>query len=255
MLKPRCFLSLLVVTAIAIVSPIATAEEIIVSAAASLTNAFTDVGKAFERRHTDAKVVFNFGASGALLQQIEQGAPVDIFVAADQETMDKAEEKKLIDNETRKDFAGNKLVLIVPRTSTLAVSKLLDLTRPDIKHIAIGNPETVPNGRYARRAIEAAKPGLWEMLGSKFIFANTVRQALDYVVRGEVDAGFVFVTDAMIARDGVKVSMEVPLETPIVYPISIVKDAKNAGLADKFIQFVLSEDGVKILAGYGFLEP
>ena len=131
----------------------ADAAELLVSAAASLTNAFKDIGSAFEQTEPDTKVIFNFAASGPLLAQIERGAPVDVFATADRDTMNQAAAKGLIQPDTRSDFAANQLVLVTPADSKLDIHRIQDLTQAEVKRIAIGNPATVPVGRYTRQAL------------------------------------------------------------------------------------------------------
>ena len=228
-------------------------QELVVSAAASLTNAFGDVGKQFETSNPGVKTIFNFGASGALLQQIDKGAPVDVFASADQKTMDQAKEKSLILPETRKDFVSNGLVLIVPSDSKLAIKGVKDLSESKIARIAMGNPETVPVGRYAQEVL--SKAGLWEGLKPKLIYAENVRQALDYVSRGEVDAGFVFATDAAVAKDKVQVAALAEGHQPIRYPVAVIAGTKKKDLSQRFIDFLLGSQGQSILAGYGFGKP
>ena len=228
-------------------------QELIVSAAASLTNAFGEIGKKFESANPGTKVVFNFGASGALFQQIDKGAPVDIFASADQKTMDQAAAKGLIISGTRKDFVSNELVLIVPHGTKTPVKTLPDLNASGIGKIALGNPETVPAGRYAQEVL--TYEGLWDELKPKFIFGESVRQVLDYVSRGEVDAGFVFATDAAVAKDHVSIALDATKHEPITYPISIVGSTKNKDLAKRFVDFVLSKEGQEILSTYGFKKP
>ena len=228
-------------------------QELIVSAAASLTNAFGEIGKKFESANPGTKVVFNFGASGALLQQIDKGAPVDVFASADQETMDQAAKKGLIISGTRKDFVRNELVLVVPLEARTPVKALQDLSASGIGKVALGNPETVPAGRYAQEVL--TNEVLWDELKPKFIFGESVRQVLDYVSRGEVDAGFVFATDAAIAKDHVSVALETMKHEPISYPISVVSSTKNKDMAKRFVDFVLSVEGQEILSKYGFKKP
>ena len=160
------------------------AAELTVSAAASLSESFTQISQEFTKE-TGVKVNLNFASSNNLLRQMEQGAPVDVFASADQETMDSAQKKSLIDPATRKNFALNDLVLITPASGSLAGPEAL--AGADVKHIAIGTPESVPAGRYAREALTSA--GMWENLRSKFVFGNNVRQVLSYIQRGEADAG------------------------------------------------------------------
>jgi molybdate transport system substrate-binding protein len=225
-------------------------EELIVSAAASLTNAFQEVIEKFQAANAGVKVVPNFAASGPLLQQIEKGAPVDVLASADQKTLDQATEKRLILPETRRDFVTNELVLIVPTDSKLPIKNPQDLAMKEVAKITLGNPETVPAGRYAQEAL--TNEGLWDTLQTKLINAESVRQALDYVSRGEVDAGFVFSTDAAIAKDKVRVVAELPKHKPIRYPIAIVAGAQKKGLAQRFIDYTLSPEGQQILTKYGF---
>jgi molybdate transport system substrate-binding protein len=228
-------------------------QELIVSAAASLTNAFKEIGAAFEKNHSDLKVILNFAASGPLLQQLERGAPVDVFASADQETMNRGQGKGLISATSRRDFTANRLVLVASSLSPVVIKSLDDLTNPAVKRIAVGKPETVPAGRYAQQALEMQKLG--ELLRPKFIYADSVRQVLDYVSRGEVEAGFVYLTDAVIAKDKVKLVAELATEEPITYPIAIVTASKQPQLAADFVNFVLSPGGQAILANYGFRKP
>lgn len=228
-------------------------QELLVSAAASLTNAFTDVEKQFETANPGVKVIFNFAASGALMQQIAKGAPVDVFASADQKTMDQAKEKSLIMTETRKDFVSNGLVLIVPKDSKLSIKGVKDLTETKLARIALGNPETVPAGRYAQELLTNA--GIWESLKPKYIYGESVRQVLDYVGRSEVDAGFVFSTDAIVAKDKVQVVAKAEGHQPIRYPVAIVAGTKKKELSQRFIDFLLGSEGQSILARYGFGKP
>jgi molybdate transport system substrate-binding protein len=231
----------------------AQAVELTVSAAASLTNAFKDIGVAYEAQHPGVKVLFNFAASGALLQQIAKGAPVDVFASADQETMDQAQQQRLVKVETRHNFAGNSLVVIVPGDATLTPRNVQDLLSAKVTRIAIGVPASVSVGRYTKGVLE--KTNLWAPVEAKMIGAASVRQALDYVARGEVDAGFVYATDAAIMPGKVKVAFTVPMPGPILYPIAPIAGSANAGEAAKFTAFVLSAPAQAILGKYGFAKP
>jgi len=228
-------------------------QELLVSAAASLTNAFKDVGKQFEAANPGVKVVFNFASSGALMQQIDKGAPVDVFASADQKTMDQAGEKRLLLVETRKDFVSNGLVLVVPKGSKLVIKGVKDLLGAKIARIAMGNPETVPAGRYSQEVL--TKAGLWEALKPKYILAETVRQTLDYVARGEVDAGFVFSTDAIVAKERVRVAAKAEGHQPIRYPVAAIRGTKKLEISQKFIDYLLGSEGQAILARHGFGKP
>lgn len=229
------------------------ADDLVVSAASSLTNAFQSVAKAYEAKHPGTHVVLNFAASDVLLQQIANGAPADVFASADQAAMDKAESRNVLLKGSRKNFAANQLVLIAPTASTLKLSSLSDLAQPAIKRIAAGDPASVPVGRYTKGALEAQ--GLWQSLSAKTVLAQNVRQSLDYVARDEVDAGFVFATDAAIDKDKVKVIMTVPTTTPISYPMAVIAQSKHQAEAQAFESYVLSSEGQAVLAQYGFLKP
>ncbi|MDQ7995879.1 MAG: molybdate ABC transporter substrate-binding protein [Luteibacter sp.] len=231
----------------------ASAADLVVSAASSLTDAFQSVGKAYEAKHPGTHVVLNFAASDVLLRQIASGAPADVFASADQAAMDKAVEAKAIDVSTRQDFATNRLVLIVPRDASVRVSSPADLKAAAVKRVAYGDPASVPVGRYTKAALE--RQGLWDTISAKGVLAQNVRQSLDYVARGEVDAGFVFATDAAIAKDKVTVAATVPTPKPISYPIAVVAASKQVAEAKSFEAFVQSAEGRGILARFGFEAP
>jgi len=243
----------LAATVFATVTASAFAGEVVVSAAASLSNAFKEIAQNYEAQHAGTKVSLNFGASGSLLQQIVKGAPVDVFASADQETMDAAEKQGLVAHADRRDFVRNALVVIVPIDSKLALKRLEDLDQPAVRRVAIGNPASVPVGRYAKHALEGAK--LWTAFGPKAINTQNVRQSLDYVARGEVDAGFVYSTDAAIMKDKVKVAFNVPLDVVISYPIAKITNSANGPEATRFIAFVQLPESQAILAKYGFQKP
>ena len=191
-------------------------------------------------------MIFNFAASGPLLQQIAQGEPVDVFASADQKTMNQAQEKGLIVPDSRKNFVSNKLVLIMPQDSKLSLSSLKDLVSSPIKRVASGNPDTVPAGRYTLEALTQA--GLWEPLRPKLILGESVRQVLDYVSRGEVDAGFVYATDAAIAKGKVKTVIEVQGHQPIGYPVALVAASQKQALAQGFLDCLSAPESMAILS-------
>ena len=250
--RRRC-LALIFVLPMACISATAFAADLVVSAASSLTNAFQDVARAYEAVHPETHVVLNFASSDTLMRQIIRGAPVDVFASADQAAMDRAQAQGVLSAGSRVDFAANQLVLIVPSSSHARVDTLKDLSGPAFKRIAWGNPASVPAGRYAQRVLEHA--GLAAALESRAVLAQNVRQCLDYVSRDEVDAGFVYATDAAIARERVRVALRLDSPTPITYPLAIVARAAHASEAQSFRHFVLSADGQALLAKYGFLKP
>lgn len=228
----------------------AQAAEIFVSAAASLTNAFKEVAADFEKAHPGVTVHLNFAASNPLLKQMLEGAPVDVFASADQETMDRAASGKAIVPASRVDFVRNSLTLIVPKGAK-APAAVADLS--SLQRIAVGKPESVPAGRYARQSLTAA--GLWDSLQPRLIFGASVRQVLDYVARGEVDAGIVYATDAAQQAGKVDVALVLGDHTPVLYPIAVATTGKNPKDGQAFVDFVRSEKGQAILARYGFDKP
>ena len=239
--------------AAALLSGLAGAADLTVSAAASLTNAFKEIAPLFEAQNPDAKVQLNFGASGALLQQIAKGAPADVFASADQETMDQAQTQSLVRAGERRNFVSNTLVVVVPADAKNVPKAVADLGGGTYARIALGLPASVPVGRYTQGVLQ--KAGLWSAIEPKMIGAQNVRQALDYVARGEVDAGFVYSTDAALMPDKVKVALSGPTETPILDPIAPLVQAPNAAAAQKLVAFVLSPPVQAVLAKYGFAKP
>jgi molybdate transport system substrate-binding protein len=243
----RSVLTGLLSGALTIGSAASFAAELTVSAAASLTDAFKDIAAVFEESHPRTKVVLNFGASGQLLQQIGAGAPVDVFASADLETMDRAAKQAVITD------ARNDMVVAVPATSLLVLNRLADIAGPAVKRIAIGNPDSVPAGKYARDVLTTAR--LWPDLQERFVFTQNVRQALDYVARGEVDAAFVYRTDAIAAVNRAKIALVTKTETPVLYPAAVVKGSGNAESAAAFVKFLRTDTVKYILERYGFRSP
>jgi len=230
-------------------------QEIIVSAAISLKNAFEEIGKLFETKYKGVKVTFNFGASGDLVRQIEGGAPVDVFASAAQKDMDEAEKKGLIVPDSRVNFAGNSIVLIIPANSRIRMQTFQDLRLNQVGKIAAGNPKTVPAGRYAEEAFVHFK--LLPSIKEKLIYAENVRQVLDYVARGEVDAGIVYSTDAMVRAKDIKIVATAPEEShrPVIYPAAVVLKTAKQSMAKAFVTLLASEEAGKVLEQYGFKVP
>ena len=244
---------LLIILFHAVISPMhAYADEILVSAAASLTDALNEIGKAYTGANPRTIVRFNFGASGALQQQIMQGAPVDVFASASPKEMDALQRENRIAPATRADFAANRLVLITPPNSTLKGWD--DLRSASVRRIAISNPDSVPSGRYARETL--TRRGLWNIVQPKAIFGENVRQTLTYVSGGNVDAGIVFATDQQAEARRVRVvEAAIPGQdhSPIVYPAAVLANAANPAAARKFVVFLRNAAAQTILTRYGFL--
>lgn len=229
------------------------AAEITVSAAASLKDAFNDIITHYHRQYPQSRIKLNTAASGTLLRQTEQGAPADVLAFADEATMDQAQQKNLIDTVSRKTFAFNTLVIAAPKNSRYTMGKLSDLQGRQFGRIVLSNPAVVPAGRYGKAALE--KAGLWAGLQPKIITTQNVRQSLDYIARGEVDAGFVYRTDALLMKDKVKILATVPTPNTVSYPIAVSSNSKQAAEAKRFVQYVLSAQGQAVLNRYGFRKP
>ncbi len=227
-------------------------QTLTVSAAASLKDAFTEIGNLYQA-NTGNLVHFNFGASGALQKQIETGAPVDLFASAGAKQMDDIAERGFIDNLSRRDFARNTLVLIAPADSKLTLATFIDLASPHVQKIAVGNPKTVPAGQYTEQVFGYFK--LRDSVQPKLISAEDVRQVLDYVMRGEVDAGLVYLTDAKTAAARVRIIATAPegSHSLILYPVAIIKDSQHKPAAEAFVNLLTSEEGQRILHNYGFV--
>jgi molybdate transport system substrate-binding protein len=233
----------------------APAQEVTFSVAISMKEAVEELGRRFAETRPGVTLRYNFGSSGELQKQIEAGAPVDLFVSAAQRQMDELERKGMILPASRRVFARNVLTVIKPADSTVDLAKPADLLDPRVAKIVIGNPKTVPVGQYSEEALRAL--GLWDRLQSKLVLAENVRQALDYVARGEVDAGFVYTTDATVRPGRVKEAFR-PAEDsyrPVSYPVAVVKDSKHPTLVQAFIDLLVSRDGQAVLARLGFQPP
>lgn len=225
-------------------------ETLIIGAAASLQESFTELGRLFEEEDSRWSLEFTFASSGNLKTSIEQGAPIDVFASAAQKQMNALVAAQLVDEASVKDFAKNALVVVVPEDSP--VSSLEEVFALD--RIAIGEPETVPAGQYAKESL--TNLGQWEELEERLILAKDVRQCLFYVEQKEVDAGFVYATDAAKSRK-VKVIISMPEESysPVIYPMGIVSASARKEGARQWMDFVLSEKGREVLGRYGFQDP
>jgi molybdate transport system substrate-binding protein len=230
----------------------ATQSELLVSGAISLRESLQRIGVLFEQRHPEVKVVFNFGGSGVLQQQIERGAPVDVFVSAAPKQMDELQAKGLLLDDTRRTLTANRVVLIKPPDLRFGFGSFKDLMKSEVKRIAIGNPRTVPAGEYAREVLTSLR--LWDALEPKLILTENVRQALVYVIRGEVEAGLVYATDAQSAGREVQVAAAAPEGShhPVIYPIAVVTASKVPVLARAFVDLALSDEGQEVLRAHGF---
>ena len=225
-------------------------KEIIISAAASMRDSLTELQKDYAQKKPGVKLTFNFGASGTLQQQIEQGAPADLFLSAGKTQMDALDQKNLIVKDSKVDLVGNELVLVVGKDNS-TVTSLEDLAKSSVVKISIGTPESVPAGKYAQEALTNLK--LWDSLQPKFVLAKDVTQVLNYVETGNVDAGLVYKSDAQ-GSTKVKVATVVPASShkAIVYPAAVISATKNKQIAEDFLKYLQSSEAQQVFVKYGF---
>jgi molybdate transport system substrate-binding protein len=228
-------------------------SSITVSAAISLKDSLDEVGHLYATRHPAAKVAFNYGGSGTLGRQIEQGARVDVFFSAAEKEMDDLATQGLVATGTRRDIVANSLVLITPASSTM-VRGFEDLSRLQVSAIALGEPGTVPAGMYARQTLEHL--GLLATVEKKAVYAKDVRAVLTYIETGNADAGIVYLTDAR-GSTKVRVAAAAPEGTHdrIVYPVAILTNSRDESAARAFLEFLESSDARAIFEKYGFGTP
>jgi molybdate transport system substrate-binding protein len=215
-----------------------------------LKDVLEEIQSFYARNQPNVRITYNFGASGTLLQQIENGAPADIFISAATRQMDTLEQKTMFLSGTRRSLATNRLVLIVPQRST-GITSFMSLRQSEVKRIAIGEPRSVPAGQYAKQVLQNLN--LWKDVQPKLILANNVRQVLAAVESGNADAGIVYTTDARIS-DKVKVvvTADATYHSPIVYPMAVLKNSKNVNAAKAFVQYLASNEAKTILRKFGF---
>jgi molybdate transport system substrate-binding protein len=226
-------------------------KELTVSAAASLKDSLMEIQKNYRQQNPGIKITFNFAASGTLQQQIEQGAPADLFISASKTQVDALEQKNLLVKESRVDLLGNELVLVVGKNNT-SITCIQDLTKASVGKISIGTPGSVPAGKYAQESL--TNLNLWDTLQPKMVLAaKDVTQVLNYIEAGNVDAGFVYRSDALRSNE-VKVIALVPPSShqPIVYPAAIVAITKNVQEANAFIKYLQSSEVQQVFSKYGF---
>ncbi len=224
--------------------------EIIVSAAASLTETMNELIEMYKKVKPDVTITPTYGSSGSLQQQIEQGAPVDIFISASPKQVDALAKQGLILKDTRKNIVENKVVLIVPK-STKGITQFADAATDKIKQIALGEPSSVPVGQYSEEIFTAL--GILDKVKPKAVYAKDVRQVLTYVEMGEVDAGIVYATDAAISKK-VTVIATAPEGThkPVIYPAAVVKTSAQPQVAKAFLTWLSSAEASKVFVRYGF---
>jgi molybdate transport system substrate-binding protein len=234
------------------VSPVGPQQRtsLTVSAAISLSPALAEIKTVYQTSNPNVTITYNFGASGAIAQQIQQGAPVDVFLSAATKQMDALQQVNLLIPDTRRNLLINRLVLITPKNGVV-LSDFKQLTDTRIKKIAIGEPKSVPVGQYAQEML--TKLGLWQQLQPKLLLGNNVRQVLTFVESGNVDAGIVYATDAK-ASDKVTLRLTAAenLHSPIVYPLAVIKNSRNPAAAKAFVDFLAGDRAKRVFQKYGF---
>ncbi|NJO79772.1 MAG: molybdate ABC transporter substrate-binding protein [Cyanobacteria bacterium RM1_2_2] len=229
----------------------AQSTALLVAAAASLQNALEELDPIFEESNSGITVNYTFAASGALQQQIQQGAPVDVFISAATQQMDALQEQGLILAGTRRNLLTNQLVLIVPNDSPLKISDFQQLTNPTVRKISMGEPRSVPAGAYTKQL--SSNLGILEQLQPKFVYGNSVRSILSTVESGNADAGVVYATDAKISNRVRQVAIAPSnLHSPIVYPIAMIQASQNQQAARAYIQFLSSLSAQNVFKKHGF---
>lgn len=224
-----------------------------VSAAASLKDALQAIQPLYGQQQPQVQLTYNFGASGSLQRQIEQGAPVDVFISAAAKQMDALQQNGLLVDSTRQNLLKNQVVLIVPKDAD-AVTGFQDLVSDRVKKVAIGEPQSVPAGKYAQEVLTSFK--IFQLLQPKLVFGKDVRQVLSYVETGNVDAGIVYKTDGKRSNQ-VKMVATAPetSHSPVLYAIAVVKASKNTAAAKEFVQFLSGSAAGAVFEKSGFLKP
>lgn len=228
-----------------------TQSDLTVAAASDLTNAFEEIGREFQKT-TGTKVVFNFGSSGMLAKQIENGAPIDLFAAANVDYVTQLEQKGLIIPGTKKIYARGRLVIWTARNSVVRIEKLADLTSSDVKRIAIANPEHAPYGIAAKQALE--KAGLWDAVKTKLVFGENISQTMQYAQTGNVEVALVSLS-LTAENDGQWVLVPEELHSPLDQAFAVIKGTKNEAAARTFAAFIVGAEGQAVMKRYGFTLP
>jgi len=222
--------------------------EITVAAASDLTPAFEEIGRAFEAANK-TKVVFVFGSTGLLTRQIENGAPFDVFAAANVSFIDQLEKKGLIVPDTKRIYARGRITMWTTANSGLKIDKIQDLTLPEVQRIAIANPDHAPYGLAAREALETA--GIWETLRPKLVYADNIRQTLQYAETGNVEVA-ILALSLSVQSKGRWVLIPEELHKPLDQGMGVIKSTQNEPAARAFADFVNGTQGREILKKYGF---
>ncbi len=221
-----------------------------ISAASSLKDVLEEIKTAYEEEKSNIAITYNFGSSGSLQQQIEQGANVDIFISASVKQMDALKSKELVIEDTLRQFLENEVVLITPKDSSV-ISDFKDLSDGKVKKVGLGEPKSVPAGQYGEEVLKALD--IFSTVKSKAVYGKDVKEVLTWVETGNADAGIVYETDARVS-DKVKIAAKAPKGShkPVLYPAAVIKSSKNADMAKNFINFLYSSKAKPTFEKYGF---
>ncbi len=232
-----------------------TSTQLTVSAAASLKDSIEEIKPLYQQEHPESEIIYNFASSGSLQRQIEQGAPVDVFISAATSKMDALEKQSLLLTETRRDLLKNQMVLITPtdhNKNNLKLDNFDDLTNKEITTIALGQPESVPAGKYAQEVLNSFK--ITDRVNSKAVYGKDVRQVLNYVATGNVDAGIVYRTDAQVA-DNVQIVATAPetSHSPVIYPVAVIQNSDYPEAATELVEFLTTPETQAVFENHGFV--
>ncbi|MFD1362662.1 molybdate ABC transporter substrate-binding protein [Lentibacillus salinarum] len=252
----RYILSAILISALLVLAGCSSKEnqdetELLVAAASSLTDTLSELKRAFEAEHPDIALTLNYGASGKLSQQILQGAPVDVFLSADQQWMDYLAAENKIVTDSRVDFAQNRLVLIANQNVSYSVNTLSELPSLPVEQMAIGDPDTVPAGNYAKQAL--SNSDVWGDLENAYVYTNNVQQVLTYIESGNTEIGIVYASD--LKRSGLVnklLTIDHKLHEPIRYPAAVTASSRSQKAAETFTQFLQTDQAQAIFQDHGF---
>lgn len=228
--------------------------QITISAAASLQDVMREIKPLYEEKYLEREIIYNFGSSGALQHQIEQGAPVDVFISAAVDKMNALQKQDLISTETRQNIVKNQIALVTQTSNKdhITLTGFKDLTANQVSLIGMGEPESVPAGKYAQEVLNSLN--FTEKINAKFVYGKDVRQVLNYVETGNVEVAIIYRTDALVS-DKIEIITVAPKKShsPIIYPIAVIKDSENTEAGKEFINFLTTNQAQAVFEKYGFI--
>lgn len=226
-------------------------QTVTISAAASLKESLTEIQKKFQAQNKNIKLQINYGASGTLQKQIENGAPVDLFLSADKKNVDELSAKSQVEKKSIKNILSNTVVLLVNKSHSNTIKSVNDLTKSSVKRISVGSPEFVPVGIYTKQSLQYLK--VWDKVKGKIVYGKDVKQVLTYIESGNVAAGFVYGSDAKTAKKSVvKQVLSSKSHKPIIYTGAVISSSKQKAAAQKFLTYLSTKENQSIFKKYGF---